>query len=72
MCHELPHSGVVSRSEHLGDRNGVAAADAHAEAKDHEVDRAGGAHACQGVFAQQPADDDGVDQVVELLEQEAK
>ena len=59
-------------AEFLGDGDGKAAAQPHAEAQHHKVQRAGGPHPRQGTDAQELTHDHRVHNVVELLEQHAQ
>ena len=69
--HIAAHFRLVLRAERLRNRNREAGADAHAEAVDEEVQRSGIAHRRQRLRAQHAADDHGIHEAVQLLEQEA-
>ena len=71
MHHIAAHFRLVLRAERLRNRNREAGADAHAEAVDEEVQRSGIAHRRQRFRAQHAADDHGIHEAVQLLEQEA-
>ena len=63
---------VIPRAEQLRDRDGKAVADADDEAQDQVVDGSGGADRRQRADAAEAADNDGIGQRVELLEQVAQ
>ena len=68
---KTPQSVMVPGPEPLGHGDGEAAAHAGAEADDHEVYGAGGAHGGQGAHPQVLSHDDGVHHAVKLLKQKA-
>ena len=69
LARAAPHSGGIPRAEALGNGDGKAGADPQSKAQDQKVQCAGGAYGGKGLDAQQPAHDDAVGQIIELLKQ---
>ena len=68
---KLAHTAFLVRAELLRHRNGKTRTDAHAETQHQKIDRTCRAHARERLHAQKTADDQRIDQIIQLLKQHA-